>query len=692
MKYSRNSLFSYLIRLFLVFGVVAGSLGLVSGAVCPAGSEKINSDPNVLICKDTNTNLLSISSLDSNGNPISTPTSESLEAAFRQYSGNTPEQRELLLESGAADSTSTIALSVLNADNSRLGGQLQGLDVNSLLLVEQQASGTGDAEFARVTTSRVVSAVGSLELNPITQKAQIQNVLRVSNSPEVHAAALVSIESATSCVGSSLPNCIPYASAEQTLRDVCADYQDRCGEALFTMNVPVADELILRSMEGEGALEISDELSDDFATRFLTSRSLSDEDYKKVLDAINNGGCEEDEYFCRLGSIFSERQSGSDFYRESIEKQINAFRNADENFKNQEISDTFGNNFDFEFSFDGSGSFVCGNSDTLNECQIRAKNVCGDDYECMATAQLELSNYVNQALLENTIRQTFSTNVNLQNFDCDGFSTLDCKQTFLDTCRDQSGVSNSQCNAAASAFDSVYKKETVDTSSIYDVLTLFLKPDARAVKGLKLFGIEADYASLPAFLRDEFSSQICYAKINGYLDKEIQQGGGVTSYTITNTSNEIQVVADVRGQRTRVTPDDKTSVTLSYFIRAPHDSGIKYIVAMSFRDDGRVKKIALTDTIRVSKNGKRNDFQTIDIPLNSTGEVDENSFKIGLLAVRDSGSVYTNLITPMILVTAGDAIFDLGSSSGNDAGNSASRTSSNDNGGLDSDGLLSLMN
>ncbi len=247
----------------------------------------------------------------------------------------------------------------------------------------------------------------------------------------------------------------------------------------------------------------------------------------------------------------------------------------------------------------------------------------------------------------------------IKNFNCNG--DKNCEQI--------------QKNTLKSA-QSGYLKTQVETNIGYDILTAILSPDQNAMSAAKLFGVEADYSNVPKFLSESIPSQICLAKIDGYLDKtkesSINGQGGLTSYGCSQEYTQVydeetkkykkmpqtqclEVLADLRAQRTQMTPDGKTAISYSYYIKAPPSTELKYIVAISYVEGSTIKKQTIVPLTKTS--GIKNGFDSVELFLNASenGEINENSFTINLLAIYENNEVYQKLSYSIPPITTGDS-------------------------------------
>lgn len=271
-------------------------------------------------------------------------------------------------------------------------------------------------------------------------------------------------------------------------------------------------------------------------------------------------------------------------------------------------------------------------------------------------------------------------------FGCNDLIECDIDQ-IQSQCQDQTCRTKAQALEAAK--EKAYNNMAVETNFLYDIISVLGNPDPAAIEAAAFFGFEANYDNVPQFLREPMESTICIAKIEGYLDKDIENNGGITKYDYEN--GEVDVVADLRAQRTPVTPDGKTAISYSYFLKA-NNGDLRYTIGISYIQDGVKRKESVFDEVKnISAGGTASGFENINLPINlSLGTVDESSFVIGLLAVDGSGSPTNTLTYPIMLINNGDYYFK-SVGGGNSNGNEVAKNQTNQP-GLTLQDLLSLMN
>jgi len=352
--------------------------------------------------------------------------------------------------------------------------------------------------------------------------------------------------------------------------------------------------------------------------------------------------------------------------------------------------------------------YICKKEDSINECNKKIKEHNSKVKTNKNKIKLIQPSYEDR---NRDKANKFLTLSNIKNEDikmnCEGDLTTNYCKTAIDTyCKDN--AHKDDCKIIKSNFDTAKGASEIKSSAAYVIAAGIFNPDQSALDAARLFGVEANYNNVPKFLRETFTSQICEAKIDGYLDKTINQGGGQTAYgscsevldpTQPNVDRSqcIQVIGDIRAQRTQITPDKKTQITYSAFIRAPQTGDIKVIVAISYlTSNGILKKKLISNNIStISKNGVKNFYEHVALPINLTkSQVKSNSFKINLLAINPDRSVYVKLSTPIILQTFDDRTASVYQENLNGAGNTQGNNQANNQASsteLTSNDMLSMI-
>lgn len=230
----------------------------------------------------------------------------------------------------------------------------------------------------------------------------------------------------------------------------------------------------------------------------------------------------------------------------------------------------------------------------------------------------------------------------------DSVKNFNCKEDKL--CEDKK-------KEAEALFNAGYKQTKVQSTFFDNILAPILRPDQAALRAARFFGVEPNYKNVPQWLGESFPSQICMYKIDGYLDDEqINSGGGTTGYSFDSNQSSLEPIYDMRAQRTPITPENKTTISYSYFLRAPDDKGLQYTVVVSYVQK-RAKKIKVIPGIKsVEKEKTVSDSTFIDLQINAT-EKDIKSFHIYLRVLEEGAErsqIYTLTSAPVILIRRGE--------------------------------------
>lgn len=320
----------------------------------------------------------------------------------------------------------------------------------------------------------------------------------------------------------------------------------------------------------------------------------------------------------------------------------------------------------------GDGEFNCGGS--VNECLNQLQTHCEGDKNCITqgTRAINANSFWTKQSLEkynNEIAKNTFLGIDAME-DC----TENCVQQAKDYCSGD-GNGKTECRVGLKELE---QNEMVEVGMLYSVVQAILNPDQNALKAARLFGFEANYDYVPALLKEPFASQMCLAKIDGYLDKEIENAGGITKYS--DDKNNLEVLGDIRAQRTRITPDNKTMITYSAFVNSvvrkdPNleeatstSVDLKYMVGISYRKNGELVKDQLSQIISVNSGKSDSRFDSVNFPINATEDQVEN-FVIHLVVVDANNQPKFTLTYPIILIEGGDYYHTIVRGEGNKQGN-----------------------
>jgi hypothetical protein len=227
---------------------------------------------------------------------------------------------------------------------------------------------------------------------------------------------------------------------------------------------------------------------------------------------------------------------------------------------------------------------------------------------------------------------------------------------------------------------SVNKIERVETNWIYSVFDAINNQDQSARASAKFFGFGADYSDLPNWLAEQgvAASQICIGEIDGYLDEDsstggstIKSSGDLTKYGYDTNTSILDVAYDIRAKRTKTTPDGKTYMTLSVYLKAPTSDNITYMLGLSYKSGDRFYKKSLLNKTTILAGEEISELYSYDIKVKHPAEVHKGSFFLYLKARTGSGTVIANDNTNVYLVISGE---DNNIVLGNNEGNSQDST------------------
>ncbi|MEC8339209.1 MAG: hypothetical protein VXZ40_01180 [Nanoarchaeota archaeon] len=253
------------------------------------------------------------------------------------------------------------------------------------------------------------------------------------------------------------------------------------------------------------------------------------------------------------------------------------------------------------------------------------------------------------------------------------------------------------------------KERYVETSTAFDVIAALMNPDQNALLASELFGFESDFSDLPEWLTEDTASLICLAKIDGYLDTQVESqfedsagnsgARGITQYGCSledglefdpNSGTYqptvglpcVEVLADLRAERTPLLPNGDVQITYSYYLKSPPNVNISYMLYTGYhlenQSDLELQPLFLHRNgsldIQVLEAGEDiSDFRVARIPENGTlaTPIGDESIKLLLQAFYTDGpsiDEYVSIISPAYPIEVGSYRDPLGQQSSSSSG------------------------
>ncbi len=253
------------------------------------------------------------------------------------------------------------------------------------------------------------------------------------------------------------------------------------------------------------------------------------------------------------------------------------------------------------------------------------------------------------------------------------------------------------------------KEKYVETSTAFDVIAALMNPDQNALLASELFGFESDFSDLPEWLTEDTASLICLAKIDGYLDTQVESqfedsagnsgARGITQYgcsledglefdpnsgTYQPTVGQpcVEVLADLRAERTPLLPTGEVQITYSYYLKSPPNVNISYMLYAGYHLENQsnleLQPLFLHRNgsldIQVLEAGEDiSDFRVARIPENGTlaTPIGDESIKLLLQAFYTDGpsiDEYVSIISPAYPIEVGSYRDPLGQQSSSSSG------------------------
>jgi hypothetical protein len=209
----------------------------------------------------------------------------------------------------------------------------------------------------------------------------------------------------------------------------------------------------------------------------------------------------------------------------------------------------------------------------------------------------------------------------------------------------------------------------VETNWLYSAFDAINNQDQSARASAKFFGFGADYDDIPRWLSEQgaAASKICIQTIDGYIgyrDDDSKTGGStiisdgvLTQYGYDTNTGTLNVVSSINAKRTQTTPDGKTYMTSSIYIKAPTSQSVSYMFGIGYRSgDKFYKKILInkSDETLIQPGEVHTKFYTGDVELIHPETVEENSVVVYLKARTSSGTVLINKKTKVYPEYVGD--------------------------------------
>ncbi len=467
------------------------------------------------------------------------------------------------------------------------------------------------------------------------------------------------------------------------------------------------------------------------------STKLNPQELQDLVNAANSGNCKD----ANWGTLICKWLDNID----ATELQLTQFQN--------EIDELLNSNFNTYVE----GQKIKLSNDKEVDCSGKTKEVCeeiienscgslsnlGDKNDCIESGNNKLdslktidgTNYgnFNQMVLNKLLSKFDLCGGNSQGEDkCNDLIHKVCDQDVTSSeCRDaiKSSCEGTACEAYDDLARKMVKESYVETSGVFDFIAYFMNPDQNAIAASRLFGFEADTSDLPPWLTYDTASYICLAKIDGYLDTQIKSTQedsvgntgktGTTQYgcsiemeyeydstTGSYVQNEghpcLEVIADLRGERSGILPDGSILVTYSGYIKAPPSLNITYDLYIAYLDNMSRTQFVDLNTLnedglafkKINAGGEDSFYSAISIPVDESSSLKKNlgnnDVKIGIIAYfENSNQEYVNILTPAYEISADIYVDPLGqdqeSSNTNNNQNDEDNTEDEEEDTMDSD-------
>ncbi|MFW6008894.1 MAG: hypothetical protein ACOCP8_06475, partial [archaeon] len=325
------------------------------------------------------------------------------------------------------------------------------------------------------------------------------------------------------------------------------------------------------------------------------------------------------------------------------------------------------------FGENKKGETICEDGVNWDECKREAEHeeLCGEgtkDEDCSKIYDKfrSSSSISPEDLEEHNTKQIEKFLDNREGLNNNDNIKEQCREGYTDECKtaiDESDICNdnpdsSECKRFKNDMNTVINQGLVESNMIHSIVSALKNPDQGGMKAAEYFGFKANYENLPPWLSQDLETSICAKKINGYLDKNVENDGGVTRYECLDSNLSanpsdlcLNVQADIRGHRTKMTPDNKTLITFSYYLRAPENQNINFVVAVAYKSNNVVKKELLVKKTSIKKGGYNNGFDSVELPIEDADGLDPDSFIVAIGGFYKDNTPYLELKAPVVMAT-----------------------------------------
>ncbi|NQZ84922.1 MAG: hypothetical protein HRU03_04325 [Nanoarchaeales archaeon] len=222
-----------------------------------------------------------------------------------------------------------------------------------------------------------------------------------------------------------------------------------------------------------------------------------------------------------------------------------------------------------------------------------------------------------------------------------------------------------------------------DTNWVFSVFDAIKNQDQMARSTAKFFGFGADYDNLPRWLNEQglVASRICIAEMDGYLDDDsslggtlIKDSGSLTKYSYDIDGDDygrggdvttLDIVSQINGKMTKLTPDGKVAITLSVYLKAPETTNLTYMLGIGYKSGDEYINRILNNESTIKAGDVYADLIAFYEEIENPNELVQSSFFLYMKVRTGSGTVVLNDNVNIYLVEKGTELDEvLGNSNG----------------------------